>query len=102
MASDVRDNTRSHRFELEIDDQVAKSWYRLQGNVITFTHTDVPDALSGKGVGSRLAKGALDAVRAAHLKVVAMCPFIASFIKRHHEYQDLLVKPEDEDAPTPR
>jgi predicted GNAT family acetyltransferase len=102
MASDVRDNTRSHRFELEIDDQVAKSWYRLQGNVITFTHTEVPDALSGKGVGSALAKGALDAARAAGRKVVALCPFIASYIKRHREYQDLLVQPDDSSPPTPR
>ncbi|MEJ0012641.1 MAG: GNAT family N-acetyltransferase [Bauldia sp.] len=101
MASDVRDNTRSHRFELEIDDQVAKSWYRLQGNVITFTHTEVPEALSGKGVGSKLAKGALDAARAAGQKVVALCPFIASYIKRHREYQDLLAQP-DETPPTPR
>lgn len=92
--SDVRDNIRSHRFELEIDDQVAKAWYRMQGNVITFTHTDVPESLSGKGVGSRLAQGALDAVRAAGLKVVALCPFIAAYIKRHREYQDLLEPPE--------
>ncbi len=99
MASGVRDNTRSHRFELEIDDQVAKSWYRLQGNVITFTRTDVPESLSGKGVGTRLATGALDAARAAGLKVVALCPFIAAFIKRHREYQDLLVKPDDDVSP---
>jgi predicted GNAT family acetyltransferase len=101
MASDIRDNTSSHRFELEIDDQVAKAWYRLQGNVITFTHTDVPAALSGQGVGSRLAKGALDTARAAGQKVVALCPFIAAYIKRHREYQDLLVNQSGEDA-TPR
>lgn len=97
----VRQNSQSHRFELEIDDQLAKAWYRQQGNVITFTHTDVPEALSGQGVGSRLAKGALDAVRAAGQKVVAMCPFIADYIRKHREYADLLVKPDD-DAPTPR
>ena len=101
MASEVRDNTRSHRFELEIDDQLAKSWYRLQGNVITFTHTEVPEALSGKGIGSTLAKGALDAARAAGHKVVALCPFISAYIKRHREYQDLLVASE-ETPPTPR
>jgi predicted GNAT family acetyltransferase len=98
----VRDNTRSHRFELEIDDQVAKSWYRLQGNVITFTHTEVPHALEGKGVGSSLAKGALDAARAAGKKVVALCPFIAGYIKRHHQYQDLLVEPAADETPTRR
>lgn len=101
MSSQVRDNQQSHRFELEVDDVVAKAWYRQQGNVITFTHTDVPDALSGKGVGSRLAKGALDAVRTAGPKVVAMCPFIAAYIGKHHEYDDLLVK-SDESSPTRR
>jgi predicted GNAT family acetyltransferase len=101
MASDVRDNTASHRFELEIDDQVAKAWYRMQGNVVTFTHTEVPATLSGQGVGSRLAKGALDAVRSAGQKVVALCPFIAAYIKRHREYQDLLADNESGDV-TPR
>ena len=95
MASQVRDNQRSHRFELEVDDQLAKAWYRQQGNVLTFTHTDVPEALAGQGVGSRLAKGALDAVRAAGQKVVPVCPFIAAYIKKHHEYDDLLVKPDE-------
>jgi uncharacterized protein len=101
MSSQVRDNQQSHRFELEVDDVVAKAWYRQQGNVITFTHTDVPEALSGRGVGSRLAKGALDAVRAAGQKVVAMCPFIAAYIGKHHEYDDLLVK-SDESSPIHR
>ena len=79
---------------LEIDDEVAKAWYRRQGNVVTFTHTDVPAALSGKGVGSRLAKGALDAVRAAGLRVVAKCPFIAAYLRKHPEYDDLLTPPD--------
>jgi hypothetical protein len=91
--SEVRDNTVSHRFELEIDDQVAKAWYRQQGEIITFTHTDVPESLSGQGVGSRLAQGALDAVRAAGQRVIALCPFIAGYIRRHGEYQDLLAEP---------
>lgn len=87
----VRNNTRSHRYELEVDGSLAKAWYRENGNVITFTHTEVPDELSGRGVGSQLAKGALDAVRAAGKQVVALCPFIAAYIKRHDkEYSDLL------------
>jgi len=91
--AEVHDNIVSHRFELEIDDQVAKAWYRKQGNVITFTHTEVPETLSGKGVGSRLAQGALDAVRSAGERVIALCPFIAAYIRRHGEYQDLLQEP---------
>jgi predicted GNAT family acetyltransferase len=91
MASSVRDNVARHRFELEIDDQVAKASYKLQGNVITFTHTEVPESMEGQGVGSRLARGALEAVRAAGLKVIANCPFIAGWMKRHPEFNDLLV-----------
>ncbi|MEJ0098094.1 MAG: GNAT family N-acetyltransferase [Bauldia sp.] len=94
MASQVRDNTTRHRFELEIDDQVAKASYRLQGNVITFTHTEVPESLEGGGVGSRLARGALEMVRAAGLNVIARCPFIAGWMARHPEFNDLLVKDE--------
>jgi predicted GNAT family acetyltransferase len=94
MASHLRDNTSRHRFELEIDDQVAKTSYRLQGNVITFTHTEVTEDLEGSGVGSRLARGALEMVRAAGLKVVAKCPFIAGWMARHPEFNDLLAKDE--------
>lgn len=91
--SAVRDNTAGHRFELEIDDEIAKAWYRRQGNVVTFTHTDVPEALAGQGVGSRLAKGALDSVRAAGEKVAATCPFISAYLRKHREYDDILAEP---------
>lgn len=91
MADTVRDNPALHRFELEVDGVVAFSEYKRKDGVVTFIHTEVPDALGGKGVGSKLAKGALDAVRAAGEKVIARCPFIAAYIKKHAEYQDLLV-----------
>jgi len=86
----VRDNRNSHRFELEIDGHLAKALYTRSDGRITFTHTEVPDALAGRGVGSRLAKGALDLARAEGLKVVALCPFIAGYIGKHPEYADLL------------
>jgi hypothetical protein len=57
---------------------------------VTFIHTKVPDSLAGKGVGSALAKGALDQVRAKGEKVIARCPFIAGYIAKHAEYQDLI------------
>ena len=87
----VVDNTRDHRFELTIGSELAMSGYRLSGTVITFTHTVVPESLRGRGVGNQIARAALDSARARDLKVVAECPFIAAFIRRHAEYQDLLV-----------
>jgi uncharacterized protein len=88
--SDVINNRPRHRFELEVDGHAATEYYRLEGNVITFEHTEVPPELGGKGVGSRLVKGALDQVRAEGLKVVAECPFVKGWIGKHPEYQDLL------------
>jgi uncharacterized protein len=86
----VRDNKQLHRFELEIDGVTAFSAYRRDGNVVTFTHTEVPKELGGKGVGSALAKGALELVRGQSETVIASCPFIAGYIAKHPEVQDLL------------
>ena len=89
--SDVRQNTTHHRFELDADGHKAVAYYRLSPGVITFTHTEVPKALNGRGIGSKLAQGALEAVRANGLKVVAECPFIAAYIAKHPEFADLQV-----------
>jgi uncharacterized protein len=87
--SDVRDNPSRHRFELEVDGHVAFTTYKIEGSIITFIHTEVPKELGGRGVGTGLARGALDAVRARGLKVIAKCPFIAAFMKKHKEFDDL-------------
>lgn len=88
--SDIIDNKAQHRFELEVEGHLAKSFYRNENGVITFVHTEVPPELGGKGVGSRLIKGALDQVRAGGLKVIAECPFVKAYIDKHAEYADLL------------
>jgi predicted GNAT family acetyltransferase len=86
----VTDNPAEHRFELKAGDHVAVAYYTLAPGVITFTHTEVPTALSGKGIGSKLARGALEQVRARGLKVVPKCPFIAAFIAKNAEFADLV------------
>jgi predicted GNAT family acetyltransferase len=58
--------------------------------VITFVHTEVPPELGGKGIGSKLVKGALDQVRAEGLKVIARCPFVKAYIDKHAEFADLV------------
>jgi predicted GNAT family acetyltransferase len=89
MTSTVRDNPSRHRFEFEVDGAIAFSVYRHKPGVVTFVHTEVPDALSGRGIGSKLAQGALEIVRDRGEKVIAECPFIAAYIKKHPEFQDL-------------
>jgi predicted GNAT family acetyltransferase len=93
MPDIVHDNAAERRFELTADGRLAAAYYTLAPGVITFTHTEVPKELSGRGVGSALARGALDAVRVRGLRVIAKCPFIAAYIAKHPEYADLLATP---------
>ncbi len=88
--SDVTDNVDEQRFELMVEGQRAEAYYTLEGKIITFTHTDVPMVLSGRGVGSRLIKGALDLARSRGLKVKATCPFVSAYLGKHKEYGDLI------------
>jgi predicted GNAT family acetyltransferase len=90
MANTVRNNTALNRFELDADGHTAVAYYRLAPGVITFTHTEVPQELAGRGIGSALARGALEIVRAQGLKVVAQCPFISAYLGQHPEFNDLL------------
>jgi predicted GNAT family acetyltransferase len=60
--------------------------------MIVFTHTGVPESMEGTGVGSALAKSALDYAQDNHLLVLPLCPFIRSYIERHPEYQPLVVR----------
>jgi uncharacterized protein len=90
MTGTVRDNVAQHRFELEVDGHTACLYYQLEPGVITLVHTEVPEALGGRGVGSTLVRGALDAIRAKGLKVIAKCPFVAAYMGKHPEFNDLL------------
>ncbi len=86
----VVENIDKSQFEVQLGSDLALAQYRLRGDAIILTHTEVPSAFEGKGVGSALAKAALDHAREEGLTVVPLCPFIASYIKRHPEYADLV------------
>lgn len=87
----IRDNPERHRFEADLGDgSVAIAEYTLPRGKIMFTHTEVPPAHEGRGIGSALIRFALAAARERGLQVIPICPFFAAYIKRHEEEQDLL------------
>jgi predicted GNAT family acetyltransferase len=88
----VRDNPERQRFEMQVVRQMAVAEYRIKDGVITFFHTEVPPAIEGKGMGSRLIEGALEQVRARGLKIVSRCSFVSHFLRQHPEYQDLVAR----------
>ena len=87
----LADNAAMNRFELRDGDEVAaQSEYKLLKGAVMFTHTQVQPAYEGKGLGSKLAKFALDDVKARGLQVIPVCEFIAGYIRRHPDYLDLV------------
>ncbi len=109
----VTNNTAAGRFEVALGDQVAFVNYRtLTRGELALIHTEVPESLSGQGIGSTLVEGALDIVREKGWTVLPYCPFVHGWMKRHRDYADLvsyrypkreelLPEPEpDEDAET--
>ena len=90
MDGAVRDNREQSRYQMDVEGGVAFASYRADDKTVVVTHTEVPAALNGRGLGSRLVKGMLDLVRASGRKVVPRCGFVAAYLRRHPEYQDLL------------
>ena len=88
--NDIVNNKAHQRYELAVDGHLAATYYKIADGVITFIHTEVPPELGGKGIASKLIKGALDQVRAEGLKVIAQCPFVKAYIDKHPEEADLL------------
>jgi predicted GNAT family acetyltransferase len=87
----VADHPEQHRYEARLGDRVAAfTAYRLIGGRIVFLHTETDPAFEGRGIGSRLVREALDDVRRRGLRVTAKCPFVAAWLKRHPDYDDLV------------
>ena len=86
----IENNQSAKQFEARQEGRLAFIKYSLHNHQIIYLHTEVPEALEGKGVGSSLAKAALEYARANHLQVVPLCPFVAAYIRRHAEYADLV------------
>ncbi len=88
----VTANDEKNRYEAHLDGELAGfAEYQLTDELIVFTHTEVHRVHEGKGVGSALARFALDDVRDhGGRRVLAICPFIKAWMLRHPDYADLL------------
>ncbi|WP_420593580.1 GNAT family N-acetyltransferase [Deinococcus sp.] len=87
----VRNDAQESQYELLDGDKViGRAEYSVSGNAVDITHTEVEDGHEGEGLGSQIAKFALDDIRAQGQQVIPTCPFIAHYIEKHPEYQDLV------------
>lgn len=87
----VHEEPDEQRFVIEVDGVAAGvARYEVHDGRYVFTSTVVEDGYEGRGVGSTLARSALDDLRERSLSIVPLCPFIAGWIARHEEYADLI------------
>ena len=84
-------NAAAHRFEYRIGEHTAYIAYEVfpQG-VLQLTHTEVPAALGGQGIGSALVRDVLQYIEQEHLTIVPACPFIRNYIQHHTEWASLI------------
>lgn len=88
----VINNEKQMQFEIHTGGETAMLEYRFNNKDIALMHTFVPDHLNGQGIASTLAKYALDWIKGQHKKALVYCPFVAAYVKRHPEYDDVIIR----------
>jgi uncharacterized protein len=86
----VAHNREEQRFEMSVKGELAVITYRRLPGVISLDHTGVPVPIEGHGVAAKLTRAALDFARVENLRVEPACSYVAAFIRKHSEYQDLV------------
>ena len=84
--SSVIDNPPENRFELSVDGQTAVLNYERTPKSLVFVHTEVPASLRGRHLGDRLVEGAIARAREQGLRVIAVCPFVRTYLRKHPEH----------------
>ena len=87
------DNDTKHQYEFHIDGLIPKIEYILSRNgEIYLTHTEVPSALEGKGVASQLVLKVLEDIERRDLRLIPLCPFVATYIQKHPEWKRVVIR----------
>jgi predicted GNAT family acetyltransferase len=84
------DNQELSQYEFDLGEFTPKIEYQRKGNKIYLIHTEVPAELEGQGIAAQLVKKALADIQEQELTLVPLCPFVASYLKRHPEWNRLV------------
>ena len=92
MEFQLIDNEEKRRYEFRVGDLIAFSEYIRAKDKIYLTHTEVPNELAGKGIGTKLIGAVLEDIKRKDLTLVPLCPFVALFLQRNPEWKSLVMK----------
>jgi len=83
VAPDVIDNREAGRFEATVEGQTAVLYYERTPRSLVLVHTEVPPPIRGRHLADVLAKTAIDRAHAEGLQIVAVCPFVKAYLRKH-------------------
>ncbi|WP_116496208.1 GNAT family N-acetyltransferase [Balneicella halophila] len=87
------DNKEKKQYEFHIDGYTPRIEYiKSKNDEIYLTHTEVPSALEGRGIGTQLVEKALIDIKKQNLRLVPLCTFVATYIKRHPEWREIILR----------
>lgn len=87
---DLIKNEENDRFEMIVNGQASFIDYKERNGKIYLVHTEVPEELSGQGVASSLIEKTLHYIEEKGCKLVALCPMVVAYIRRHPEWKRIL------------
>ena len=89
-SAQVEHNVSAQQFELHVGGLLCVLQYRINNGKMIVYHTEVPPPIQNRGLAERMTRTALEYARAEKLRIEPRCPYTAAFLRRHHEYSDLL------------
>jgi predicted GNAT family acetyltransferase len=89
----IFNNEKEQQFQTVLEGKKASLEYRMHEGVLVLMHTEVPEKLGGRGIASALAEYGMNYARTRHLPVKVYCPFVQTWLKRHPEQMDIVIKP---------
>jgi predicted GNAT family acetyltransferase len=87
---EITDNEAESRFVYRDGSAEAELVYHLSGTRLVLIHTEVPDALSGRGLGGRLVRAAVERAQREGLTIVPWCPFARRWLSEHDDVASLV------------
>lgn len=88
----LHDNKAASRFEMKFENHLSLIEYEIRADVIALLHTEVDPALEGRGAGTAIVEKTLLKIEKDGLQLLPLCPFVAAYIKRHPEWERIVVK----------
>uniref|UniRef100_A0A9E7ZNA0 N-acetyltransferase n=1 Tax=Bosea sp. NBC_00436 TaxID=2969620 RepID=A0A9E7ZNA0_9HYPH len=86
----IADHPADNRFVMNFPGGMAFAVYGRLDDDLIVSHTEVPAAFRGRGIGERLVEGVFRVARERGLRIVPACGFVAEWARRHPEFHDVL------------